>query len=760
MKKLLLLASGICLSALVTAQSAASFWLPTNEASINIKGEREIVPQKYKVFSLYKDVLKQTLNNAPHEKSTALSNSPATIYLPAPNGEIQAFQVVESPCMDEALSAGFPNIKSYNVKGITDPHAYGKLDWNDYGLHGMVRSPNGDFFIDPYNRNNQTDYISYYTADFQKDPANWMVEIGVEGESNSLNLTKKEANALNTTATCIGTNLRTYRLAIACTGEYARAACATGTVTPTTSQILSKVQTTVNRVDGVYETEVSIKLVLVSTTTLVLFGNPSTDPFSGNNNGSTLIGESQTVITNTIGTANFDIGHTFSTGGGGLAGLGVVCQSSQKARGITGSPSPVGDPYDIDYVAHEMGHQFGGNHTFNSVTSSCGGGNRNGSTSMEPGSGITIMAYAGICGSDDLSAHSIAYFHAISYDEIVAYTNTGSGNSCPVNTATGNHAPVVNISSTTINVPKSTPFSLTGSATDQDGDAVTYSWEEFDAGSSGAAWNSGSKPYFMSYAPSTSGTRIFPKLSSVLAGATTYTTVKGEFLPSTAQTLKFRLTARDNKMGGGGVCSATASVVVASTGPFSVTSQSTTGISYASASSQTITWDVGGSDQAPVSCANVNILISTNSGVSFTTVLSNTPNDGSQVVTMPTVSVTSTVCRVKVECSNGAFYDLNDKNFTITASTAGIYESANTLSLNLFPNPFNDEVEIHVNGLTQTHITKMEVYDVLGHLVMSDEMQAEENLSKKYNMQSLAKGVYIIQLTNGNKKAIARLIKQ
>jgi len=353
---------------------------------------------------------------------------------------------------------------------------------------------------------------------------------------------------------------------VACTGEYAVAA--TGSATPTMAQTLAKIITSVNRVDGVYETEVAVRLVLVATETLVVFTNASTDPFNGNNNASTLIGESQSVISSTIGSANYDIGHTFSTGGGGLAGLGVVCINSQKASGITGSPNPVGDPYDIDYVAHEIGHQFAGNHTFNATTSSCGGGNRNASTAVEPGSGVTIMAYAGICGStNDLAPNSIAYFHAISYDEIVNFTNLNNGNSCAATTSTGNQPPVVTGSGNYF-VPKSTPFILTGSATDPDGDALTYSWEETEVGTAGN-WNANVKPYFRSYNPVTVPSRLFPIASVVLSG--NYASVKGEFVPTSAQNLQFRLTARDNKMGGGGVCYAINTVSVTNAGPLSVT---------------------------------------------------------------------------------------------------------------------------------------------------------------------------------------------
>lgn len=763
MKKLLPIALGICLGTFGFSQNAADFWKPVSEKAIQKTGEREIIPQKYLTYSLNTGVLKSSLASAPLEKHISLQQSGTVIYLPVPNGSVQAFKVVESPVMDEALSASFQNIKTYMVRGIDDISAYGRLDWNDYGFHGMIRTPNGNFFIDPYCRRNQTDYITYYTDDFVKDPSKMSTEIGLLENHDHLTAVKKGASELSTTtaATCVGPNLRTYRLAVACTHEYAMAATGSGTNVPTTSQILSKVVTSVNRVDGVYETEVAIRMVLVATTTLVLFGDPNTDPFTGNNNGSVLIGESQTIITDSIGDANFDIGHTFSTGGGGLAQLGVVCTSGSKASGITGSPSPVGDPYDIDYVAHEMGHEYGGNHGFNSTTGSCGGGNRHAATAMEPGSGITIMAYAGICGSDDLSAHSIPYFHPVNYDEIVAYTTTNAGNSCPVITASGNHAPVVNISNTTINVPASTPFSLTGSATDQDGDPLTYSWEEMDAGATAGAWNNGSTPYFQSYTPVASGTRYFPKLSSILVGATTYTTTKGEFLSPTPHTLKFRLTARDNKMGGGGVCSATAAVVVAASGPFSVTSQNTTGISYPGGSTQSITWNIGGTTNAPVSCANVNILVSTNNGATFTVVASGLPNNGSGSVTMPTVLTTTNACRVKVECSNGTFFDINDKSFTITNIT-GISEvsASNAFMVQLFPNPSSGDVQIEAYDLNRLVNTKLTMVDLLGNIVLQDEIAANDMISKRYNLDHLAKGVYIIQLVNGEKRAIARLIRQ
>lgn len=752
MKKIITL-SCLIIGLTINAQSGKNIWNPVYEKEILITGKRDIIPENYKTFHLDINRLKEFLSYVPSDKNITTNNSTAIISLPMPDGSIQNFKIVESSVMEEPLQQNHPDIRTYNVQGIDDMYASGKLDLTEYGFHGMIRSPNGDVFIDPYCKWNVNDYITYYTSDFSKPESDRMIEIGVLDEIEHHN-----SQIAAPTAVCAGSNLRTYRLAVACTGEYARAACGTGTNTPTNAQILAKVVTTINRVDGVYETEVAVKLVLVSTTTLVLYGDPSTDPFTGNSNGSTLINESQTVINANVTSANYDIGHTFSTGGGGLAGLGVVCGSS-KARGITGSPNPVGDPYDVDYVAHEIGHQFRGNHTFNGSTGSCAGGNRNASTAVEPGSGVTIMAYAGICSPQNLASNSIAYFHAISYDEITNFITTGNGNSCPVNTTTGNNPPTVS-AGINYTIPKSTPFQLTGSASDPDNNPLTYQWEEIDLGTTAGSWNNGAKPFFRSYAPVASPTRLFPRLSVVQAG--TYTTSAGEFLPNSAQTLKFRLNVRDNLMGGGGVCSATTQITVdASTGPFAITSQSVTGIIYPSASTQLISWNVNGTDLTPINCSNVNIYVSIDNGATFSLVLANTPNDGSENVVMPTVATDKPLCRVKVESSGNIFFDINKKFFKITAATGlNQYSNSNNFNIQLYPNPFTGSVKIDINTTTlNENKTVMNIYDILGNIVRTENIKLTENFSKSYDFSNLANGSYIVEVTDGKQKSVARLIK-
>jgi len=758
-KKTLLLSISLLFAFSINSQNNSdNFWSPINQSSIRSAGKRQIIPQKCVAFELIGNELKTKLLSAPNEANVRINESTCIISLPLPNGSIEKFRVVESPIMEPGLAAQFPNIKTYSVKGIDDAYANGKIDWTpEFGFHGMVRSVHGDFFIDQYCLENTKDYISYYTSDFIKDPSQKIPEASLitdNDEKKSLSEPGAKINAMPP-ATCVGAQLRRYRLAVACTGEYAVAA--TGSTTPTVAQTLAKIVTSVNRVNGVYETEVAVRLILVATQTNVIFTVAATDPFTGNNNAGTLINESQSVITASIGSANYDVGHTFSTGGGGLAGLGVVCNNSQKARGITGSPSPVGDPYDIDYVAHEIGHQFAGNHTFNSTVSSCGGGNRNGSTAVEPGSGITIMAYAGICGSQDLAPNSIAYFHAISYDEIVNFTNLNGGNSCPVTTTTGNNPPVV-IGSGNYIVPKSTPFVLTGSATDIDGDALTYSWEETSLGTAGN-WNSGNKNFFMSYTPTPSPSRLFPKQSVVLSG--NYTGTKGEYVPATAQTIQFRLTARDNKMGGGGVCYSINTITVSGTaGPLSVSYPDATGIVWGSSTPQTITWAVNGTNAAPVSCDSVKILISYNGGVTYSTLLGSTPNDGTELITAPTVTASILTCRIKVESKGNIFYDVSNNNFEISISVGlNSLSKNNPIGLSVWPNPFTNQLNFAVGNLKTESNTEVKIMDVLGKTISQYSYTNKTELNETIDLSNVSNGVYFLKVTNNNKQSVYRIIK-
>jgi hypothetical protein len=651
MQKIYTLLAFTLISYAVPAQN--SFWAAAAETSIPTAGnERVIVPDAYATYSLALQQYKTFFSNAPMEFTLAAAGAPLLVELPMPDKSMAKFKVWESPMMAPGLAAQLPGIKTYTGQGLDDPTATVKIDFTYRGFHAMILSANGAVFIDPYFKNSFDYYLSYYKKDF--NPSN-------KPQSICKGLRNPHApTSPNGVLAGNGTQLRTYRLAVATTAQYA--AFFGGTLAATASAIT----TSINRVNGVYEKEVAVRLVLVANNNNLIFTNLATQPFTGNDDAFVLIDESQTVIDNVIGSANYDIGHTFSTGAGGLAGLGVVCLAGQKANGVTGSDAPVGDPYDIDYVAHEIGHQFDGDHSFNGNAINCGGGNRNASTAYEVGSGTTIMAYAGICGSQDVQPNSDAYFHTISYDQVVAFTNTGGGNSCPVTTATGNNFPTVNAGTGGFTIPKNTPFTLTGSATDPNGDALTYCWEQFNLGAAGVnTATSTTGPNFRSYSPTTSPTRTFPRMSDVAGNISTFREVL--YNGGSNRTFNFRLTARDNRAAGGGVQYAALSLVVSGTaGPLAVTAPNTA-VSWQGNSVQAVTWNVNSTDIAPVSCTNVRILLSTDGGLTYpTTILASTLNDGNENITVPNINTTT--ARIRVECvfSNYSFFDISNANFTIT----------------------------------------------------------------------------------------------
>ncbi len=647
-------------------------------STMSSSGNRVIVPAKFRASTLNVQQLKNFLWSLPDEESVKYNHNLApVIELPMPDGKMAKFHVWESSVMDPALSAKFPEIKTFAGQGIDDRYATIRMGYNPYfGFTAQILSSvTGRIFIDAYARWDINNYISYYAADMTNT------------QPFSCGVTEYLQHPEQVTAgPCRGTTRLNYRLAVACTGEYAIAVCSPNP--PTVGATLAEMNNAVNRVTGVYELEVAVRMTMIANNNLLVYLDPNTDPYT-NNSGGAMLGQNQSNIDAVIGPSNYDIGHVFSTGGGGVAGLGVVCINGQKARGVTGLPTPLGDDFYIDYVAHEMGHQFGGNHTFNSTTSNCGGGNRNGSTAYEVGSGTTIQAYAGICGTDNIQPHSDPFFHTISFDEIGTYITSGSGSSCPTSTATGNNPPVITaMNNNGANIPLNTPFTLSGSATDPDNDPLTYCWEEWDLGP-GGAWNGGASsttaPLFKSRIPKTSGERTFPDINVILAGypanpPSAMGGLKGETLPLVARAIKFRLTVRDNRANGGGVVTGgngcqggftgTFQVnTIAGTGPF-VVSAPNGGESWPGGSSQTITWNPAGTTGAPISCANVKISLSTDGGFTYPTVITaSTPNDGTELLTIP--SVTTTTARIKIEAVGNIFFDISDNNFTITVPVAG-----------------------------------------------------------------------------------------
>ena len=248
-----------------------------------------------------------------------------------------------------------------------------------------------------------------------------------------------------------------------------------------------------------------------------------------------------------------------------------------------------------------------------------------------------------------------------------------AGKTCDVETPITHGAPVVSAGSN-FTIPLSTPFVLTGSATDTGGTStMTYQWEQYNDGvtaqqgaNSAASPTKIAGPNFRSYLPTSSGTRYFPIMASSLAGSKTTagTEILVEALSSVARALNFRLTARDNALNGGQTNFGNVVITVANIAPLDVTSQSTVGISYPVGSTQTVTWTSAG-NSGITGGANVDILFSSDNGLTWsTTLLSATPNDGSQSVTLP-AGVSAPFCRFLVKASANVFFNVTTKAFAV-----------------------------------------------------------------------------------------------
>ncbi|MEN8180698.1 MAG: reprolysin-like metallopeptidase, partial [Pseudomonadota bacterium] len=570
--------------------------------------------------------------------------------------------------MAPGLAARYPQIQTYRVRGLDDPTATGRLDLTPKGFHGMLTSSAGTVYIDP---NESNGYRSYYQRDYA---------LASKGVSDSerrpichLETAIEEDAAYRpaeTVAQRISNSRRVYRLALAATGEYTQ--FHGGTV----AAALAAMVTAINRVNQVYGRDVAIQFVLVSNTDSVIYTDSGTDPYT-NNDAFEMLLENQANLDVVIGSANYDIGHVFSTGGGGLAIVGGTCISDRKAKGVTGMPQPTGDAFYIDLVAHEMGHQVNAVHSFNGTTDSCAGVNRVADSAVEPGSGSSIMSYAGICELENLQLHSDATFHAKSIEEILSYTVSGAGGSCGSVTSTNNTAPDVN-AGIAYSIPMGTPFALMGSATDVDGDTLSYLWDEMDA--NGTATTSttfgtdlGDNPLFRSFLPKDTPLRVFPRLSNLLEGISD----KAEVLPITPRTLNFRLTVRDGESGVG-----EDDVVLSvdnTKGPFKilepVASNLTSGMGLP------ISWDSADTDLPPINCTTVDLHL-----LAFS-------SDGSSYCEYELASGVSNIAefnqpilpnqgtskgRIRLKCSSNIFFDINDNDIIVNATNTAATDCIST----------------------------------------------------------------------------------
>ncbi len=637
-----------------------NFWTPVNESALNRNlFATRIKPVTYHLFQLNEPSLIIAMKAVPSERTVTPSASGFILAVPNASGQLEKFRVVEAPVMDAALAAKYPGINSYLGKGIDDATATIRFDVSPQGFHGMILYTNRPtVFIDPVDEPTST-YIVVsrnelvdYRATFQ---------CLTDAQPDARTMSADEAALRNAD----DGRLRTFRLALCATGEFSQF-WLNGTEANDTerkAKVLAAQNTQMTRANGIFERDFGLRLVLVPNNDAVIYLNASTDPWTSNN----LNSGTQTTCDNVIGSANYDIGHLVhrASDNGNAGCIGCVCKNGSKGSGFTSYLNLASDFFVVDYLTHEMGHQLGANHTFTFS-------NEGTIAQVEPGSGSTIMGYAGITGATtDVQPHSDDYFHSISIEQVTNYIKTANGGAaCAAVTITGNATPTAAAGADYV-IPRSTPFTLSGSGADADGgDALTYCWEQMNQRATGFSTvpsaTATAGPQFRSYLPVTSSSRTFPQLSSILSGTNSN---KWEVLPSVARTLNFRLTVRDNHPGAGNNISDDMVVTVSgTTGPFAVSAPNTA-VTWGAGSTQTVTWSVNGTNGSPVNCTNVNILLSTDGGQTFNLVLAaNTPNDGSQSVILP--GTQSNTCRVKVEAVGNIFFDISNTNFTVGAVAA------------------------------------------------------------------------------------------
>lgn len=589
--------------------------------------------------------LDQILLAAPLEDLQFSRPSRTQLSLPMPDRTFELFRVEESPIMSPGLAVRYPSIRDYRLVGVDNPALQGRLGRNGSHLHALILSPQGAIEINP---SSEHPYYSSNYATANDEP------FACGAEDNAL-VQKLLADTPPIADLASGSQLRIYELAVSTTAEYYQARGNNDVA------VLASIATVISRVNVVYESEVSIRFVLIPETDQ-LFSQDSTD-FT-NSVPATMRVENQAFIDGILDDGDYDIGHVFGTSpGGGNAAGSVVCVDGSKASGASGlnvanNPATENGFGGYRLVAHEIGHQFSAGHSWSGSQGSCTPGQFSRSNAFEPLSGTTIMAYPGTCDSDNITGGPVdPYFHTHSYDQIVNYSVNGNGNSCAQVQNTGNSAPSVD-AGPDYTIPADTPFTLTGSATDPDGDPLTYVWEQYDVApfQISPLFDNGDNPLFRSFPPSTSVSRTFPQLSDILSDTTTL----GELLPQDDRTMTFRFTARDNLPAGGGVDYDT-SVVNVVGDPFFLTSPNG-GETLSAGCAETATWTVGGGSVA----ANANLLLSTDSGLTFPQSLAAAvPNDGSEDFNVPCLA--STAARLRAEGDGNIFFDVSDNDFSITS---------------------------------------------------------------------------------------------
>ena len=733
----------LLLLGIVSNSYSQNHWKKTNNQSIYQQKQqvlaRDNFPTKYTLMDLDYSKFQNQLLQA------NTSRSRFSIELPDAKGNLERFNIIETPTLAPGLSVKFPMIKTYTAYGIDNSHSTAKITLGTNGLHVVISAPEkSTVYIDPLS-NSKKEYLVYRKIDLENNSDDFTCEIENQAQRQVDNHTShRNAN---------DGKLRTYRLALTCTGEYAifqlnrQGISSSASDNEKKAAVLSAMNTSITRVNQVYEKDLAVRMVIVDNNDELIFLDPATDGLTNSSPGA-MLGENQQKCDNLIGKDNYDIGHIFSTTDSGIATLRSVCVDTIKARGMTGQNNPINDPFDIDYVAHEIGHQFGANHTQNNAC------NRSGATAVEPGSASTIMGYAGIC-SPNIQSNSDDHFHAVSIAEM--WNHIQNNGNCATETDTGNSAPTADAGAD-FHIPISTPFVLKGKAFDADTtNNLTYNWEQIDNGIATmpplATSNVG--PMFRSLPSKTSPNRYMPDLTTVVAGNTAST---WEVVPSVAREMNFALTVRDNHPSGGNSARDDMKVTTVNTTPFSITSHSSNHTVMAG-STNIVTWEVSTTNIPPINCNLVNIRLSIDGGKTFPLLLKeNTPNDGTETIIIPQ-EVTSTKARIMVEASDNIFFNINTHDFIISGfslenttgdlSICNLATTEQSFDIKLdFLNGFNEEVTFNVSG------TPSNTNPILTENTFNNSGNTTLNLS---NLDNATPGDYTITV-NANSASINKTL--
>ncbi len=706
-----------------------SFWKSTNLSGIQ-KETFEDQFDDYQLFEVEEDQIISQILAAQDEFSRARKLEPIILSFPIEES-MEKYELIHSSIMEEKLQAKYASFKTYILKGIDDPSKNGRLSITSNGIKVFIKGMSDSYFIERADKKEENNYIAYSRSKILNRTA---IECLLDDSEEM-----KSMQGMNRSSGSFGDELRTYRLAVSTTGEYATFHGST------VAKAMAAIVEAINRLNVLYEQEISVRFVLVNDNDQLINLDPNSDPFNGSN-ASQMLGANGTFINSKIGAAAYDIGHVFATDGAGLASLASVCRLD-KAEGVTGVFPPEGNTFVIEYLAHEIGHQFGASHTFNNCF-----GNEVPNTAYEPGSGTTVMSYAGLCGSNNVAPGASDYFHVVSLQQMDGYTQ-GSGGSCADKTPTDNSAPVVDAGEGGFFIPNGTPFELTAEGSDPDNDPISYCWEQYNTGPQSTLGSPiGNAPSFRSFPPTNTPTRTFPMLPAILDNNFN----NSEVLSTGARDYTFQVTVRDNKAGGGSAawdrilfkCSGSA-------GPFTVTSQNNSDELWITNNDATVTWDVAGTDGGDVNCSSVDIYLSKNLGFTFDVLLAEgVPNNGSATFRVPD-GAESNFARVKVKAADNIFFNVNREAFKIETGMVAAQEIGPSNLVNVFPNPAIKKVYLDLSKITEGEIIELQLTSIHGNVLYQSKVNGP---STSLDIDHYPAGLYLLNIISENRIFTKRLI--